>query len=72
MTCPPEPLVFVSIKADYQSVADSAPDPVLANIVLLALDGLTLSETLHISHVRKDQYARIGQCLAALTQEMYA
>ena len=48
-----------------------APDPVLGQIVLLALDGLKLSSMLGLSHVEELQVNAVNDRLVAMTREMY-
>jgi AcrR family transcriptional regulator len=61
-----------TITREFRRLADEAPDPVLAQIVILALDGLKFSQLLGLSHVHDDQFDQIQDRLVAMTREMYA
>ena len=60
------------IAVEFQRVADSAADPVLAQIILLSLDGLKLSQLLGLRHVRDTQITPILERLVAMSREMHA
>lgn len=60
------------IAVEFQRIADSAADPVLAQIILLSLDGLKLSQLLGLSHVRDVEVQPILERLLAMSREMHA
>ena len=57
---------------EFQRIADSANDPVLAQIILLSLDGLKLSQLLGLRHVRDTEIKPILDRLVAMSREMHA
>ncbi len=60
------------IAVEFQRVADSSADPVLAQIILLSLDGLKLSQLLGLRHVRETEITTILERLLAMSREMHA
>jgi len=59
------------LAGEFQRLSAMAPDPVLGQIVLLALDGLKLSSMLGLSHVEALQVNAVNNRLVAMTREMY-
>ena len=60
------------IAVEFQRIADSANDPVLAQIILLSLDGLKLSQLLGLRHVRDTEIKPILDRLVVMSREMHA
>lgn len=60
------------LAGEFQRLTDTAPDPVLGQIVFLALDGLKLSLMLGLSHIEHVQIESVTNRLIAMTREMYS
>lgn len=61
-----------AISGLFQQLANEAPDPIQAQIILLALDGLKMTSLLGISHVDPNQITAIRQRMIAMAREPYA
>lgn len=60
------------LNTEFERLAEEAPDPVLANVILLAVDGMKLGELLGLSRMDGSLRAQILQRLTELSREMYA
>jgi AcrR family transcriptional regulator len=56
---------------EFQRLTEESPDPVLAQIALLTLDGLKLTALLGLNHVFDNQIDAIMDRVIAMTREMY-
>lgn len=61
-----------AVADEFRRMTDNTPDPVLAQIIILAVDGLKLSELLGLNHLHEDQFHLIRTRLIAMSREMYA
>ena len=61
-----------AIGEEFQRLVDAAPDPVLAQILFLSLDGLKLSQLLGLSHIRNHELDQVEHRMISLAREMYA
>jgi len=56
---------------EFQRLTEDAPDPVLAQIAFLTLDGLKLTALLGLNHVFDNQIDAIKHRVITMTREMY-
>jgi len=60
------------LSSTFQRLADATPDPLAAQILLLAMDGLKLSILLGFNHVPDHQLQPIRDRVLSLAHEIYA
>lgn len=56
---------------EFRRLSDMAPDPILGQIIFLALDGIKLSTILGLSHIMHTNIQAVNERLVSMTREMF-
>ena len=61
-----------AVADEFRHITGNTPNPVMAQIIILAVDGLKLSELLGLNHLEENQFELIRTRLIAMSREIYA